>query len=598
MVYPVRAYLYSRFSSPEQRKGNSLARQAEFAHQFCLKKGIGLDETLTFTDAGVSGHKGKNHQTGALGLFLKACEQGRIARGSYLIVENLDRLSRENPLDALHLLRTLLKTHGITLVVIHPAAELTAANFDMLQGVLAFIEFSRGHSESAAKSVRSRDNWRRKLAAIKDGKIVTAKLPCWVKLNDGKLVADAERAKVVRQIFEWSAKGCGQQTICRMLRNKKIAPITRSTRWHESFVQKLLESRTVLGEYQAYTLEDQPDGTRVRVPLGEPHANYYPPVVSLALWTRCRQAMAVRKNDRGRISPSVSNLFTGLVWEDGVQCQHTSKNFTGYIQRHDRETPGTRYDHFERVVLWFVKAVSLTAGEDDERATLQKHAAELEKRIKQLKQNIDADPNLADMLPTLSKWRKEHAETLDQIQAAAIPPQARHLHTVRLVEALAAAKGEEKETLRREVRVAVRQVVRRIDISVASRKRPFQPAEDDRLRLELPAVLPKTWRVVRVCVRLTTGETHDFAYISDAERLAGGVHLHTTDGTTIDKIDRQETFPSDPVRSAKVEADQLKEKCLAMRAAGKSYKDITAATGLHRVSIYRYLTGYVRPDRQ
>jgi DNA invertase Pin-like site-specific DNA recombinase len=79
MVYPVRAYLYSRFSTSEQRKGNSLARQIEFTHRFCLKKGIGLDETLTFTDAGVSGHKGKNHQTGALGLFLQACEQGRIA---------------------------------------------------------------------------------------------------------------------------------------------------------------------------------------------------------------------------------------------------------------------------------------------------------------------------------------------------------------------------------------------------------------------------------------------------------------------------------------------------------------------------------------
>ena len=67
----------------------------EYAHQFCETKGIGLDETLTFTDAGVSGHKGKNHQTGSLSLFLKACEQGRIARGSYLIVENLDRLSHE-----------------------------------------------------------------------------------------------------------------------------------------------------------------------------------------------------------------------------------------------------------------------------------------------------------------------------------------------------------------------------------------------------------------------------------------------------------------------------------------------------------------------
>ncbi len=598
MVYPVRAYLYSRFSTAEQRKGNSLARQHDYAKEFCLKKGIGLDEALTFTDAGVSGHKGKNHQTGALGLFLQACEQGRIARGSFLIVENLDRRSRENPLDALHLLRTLLKTHGITLVVIHPAAELTAANFDMLQGVLAFIEFSRGHSESAAKSVRSRDNWKRKLAAIKEGKLVTRKVPCWLKAVDGKLEVNEAKAKVVRQIFEWSAKGYGQQTICRLLRDKNIPAITRTPKWHESFIQKLLEGRAVLGEYQPHALDEQPDGTRARVPVGEPFKNYFPPVVSHGLWTRSRQAMAARRNVRGRISKHVNNLFTGLVFEGDVACRFTSTNFAGYLQRFDRLTPGVRYDHFERVILRFVQAVSLAGGEDDERSALERQAAKLEENIKKLKRSIDADSELADMLPTLAKWRREHAETLERLQAAAVPPQARHLHTVRLVEALATATGEERETLRREVRQTIRQVVRRIDVSVVSRRRPHVPNDADRLRLELPDPLPKTWRVVRVCVRLTTGEAHDFAYIVDGNRLAGGVHLHTTDGTNVDRIDPQDVFPSDPPTEQAVKADDLKEKCRVMRAEGKSYKDITAATGLHRVSIYRYLTGYMRPDRR
>lgn len=593
-VAPVRAYLYSRFSTAEQRRGNSLVRQTEYAQQFCLRKGIALDETLSFTDAGVSGHKGKNHQVGALGVFLKACERGRITRGSYLIVENLDRLSRENPLDALHLLRTLLKTHGITLVVIHPAAELTADNFDMLQGVLAFIEFSRGHSESAAKSVRSKDNWKRKRDAIKDGVLVTKKVPCWLKTVDGRLEVIEGKAKVIRQIFEWSAKGYGQQTICRLLREKQIAPITRASRWHESFVQKLLETRVVLGEYQPHTFDELPDGTRARVPVGEPHKDYFPAVVSLGLWTRSRQAMVARRKVRGRVSKHVNNLFTGLVFEDGVPCQYRSTNFVGYLQRVDRGTPGVRYDHFERVVLWFVKAVSLAGGEDDGRAALERQTANLEKRIKQLKQEIDADPDLADMLPTLAKWRKELTETQEQLQAAAVPPHARHLHTVSLVKALAAASGEEREALRREVRQAVYQVVRRIDVTVTSRKRPYRASEADRLPLEVPVELPKSWRVVRVCVRLTTGETHDLAYITVGSRLAGGVHLHSTDGSQVDRIDPQAVFPCDPPTDRCGEADRLKERCRAMRAEGKSYKEIGALTGLHRVSIYRYLKDYQR----
>jgi DNA invertase Pin-like site-specific DNA recombinase len=42
-------------------------------------------------------HKSK----GALGQFLKLVEQGCIAKGSTLLVENMDRLSREQVLDAL-----------------------------------------------------------------------------------------------------------------------------------------------------------------------------------------------------------------------------------------------------------------------------------------------------------------------------------------------------------------------------------------------------------------------------------------------------------------------------------------------------------------
>jgi hypothetical protein len=98
--YPMKAYVYSRFSSTEQRKGDSLRRQTERAAAWCEGKGIALDETIAYSDLGVSGFRGKNRSEGALSLFLRACEQGRVKRGSFLILENLDRLSREHPLAA------------------------------------------------------------------------------------------------------------------------------------------------------------------------------------------------------------------------------------------------------------------------------------------------------------------------------------------------------------------------------------------------------------------------------------------------------------------------------------------------------------------
>ena len=47
----------------------------------------------TYKDLGVSAFRSKNSKTGALRAFLKAVEEGDIPRGSFLLVESLDRLT-------------------------------------------------------------------------------------------------------------------------------------------------------------------------------------------------------------------------------------------------------------------------------------------------------------------------------------------------------------------------------------------------------------------------------------------------------------------------------------------------------------------------
>jgi DNA invertase Pin-like site-specific DNA recombinase len=68
-------------------------------------------------DIGVSAFDGSNVLSGQLGLFLKAVNEGRIAKGSFLLVESLDRLSREDALSALGTFTSLLKA-GITIVTL------------------------------------------------------------------------------------------------------------------------------------------------------------------------------------------------------------------------------------------------------------------------------------------------------------------------------------------------------------------------------------------------------------------------------------------------------------------------------------------------
>jgi hypothetical protein len=89
------AYSYLRFSRPEQAAGDSLRRQrAKLDDWLARNPHTKLDDGLTYQDKGTSGFTGKHRENpdrNALALFLQHVENGRVAKGSYLVVESLDR---------------------------------------------------------------------------------------------------------------------------------------------------------------------------------------------------------------------------------------------------------------------------------------------------------------------------------------------------------------------------------------------------------------------------------------------------------------------------------------------------------------------------
>ncbi|MDF5541053.1 recombinase family protein [Vibrio parahaemolyticus] len=95
-----KVYSYMRFSRPEQAKGTSIERQSNFAEQYALEHGLELDKSLTMMDKGLSAFHGVHKTKGAFGQFLAAVTAGKVPSGSVLVVESLDRLSREDPLIA------------------------------------------------------------------------------------------------------------------------------------------------------------------------------------------------------------------------------------------------------------------------------------------------------------------------------------------------------------------------------------------------------------------------------------------------------------------------------------------------------------------
>src|SRR4029077_6050258 len=65
-----RVFSYMRWSSEPQTWGDSERRQAQAAQDWCCRNGRTLIEQ-TYADRGISGWKGANRQTGALGALLK-----------------------------------------------------------------------------------------------------------------------------------------------------------------------------------------------------------------------------------------------------------------------------------------------------------------------------------------------------------------------------------------------------------------------------------------------------------------------------------------------------------------------------------------------
>ncbi|CAM4267991.1 recombinase family protein [Serratia silvae] len=105
-------YSYIRWSSERQAKGTTLQRQMTSAKEFALANGLELVEII---DPGVSAFRGKNTKTGKLGDFINAVREGVIPDDSWLYVENLDRLTRQDVTTAQKLFIELLDL-GLTLV--------------------------------------------------------------------------------------------------------------------------------------------------------------------------------------------------------------------------------------------------------------------------------------------------------------------------------------------------------------------------------------------------------------------------------------------------------------------------------------------------
>ncbi|MDB5645192.1 recombinase family protein, partial [Methylobacterium sp.] len=144
------AYSYIRMSTDQQLKGDSLRRQTELSRRWAEQHGLVLDESLR--DIGVSAYKGKNRRNGALGRFINMVENGRVKNGSFPLVESLDRLSRDQVLEALSLFLEIIRS-GITIVTLTDDQTYSQESVgdDWSKLIISLTIMARAHEESLRK---------------------------------------------------------------------------------------------------------------------------------------------------------------------------------------------------------------------------------------------------------------------------------------------------------------------------------------------------------------------------------------------------------------------------------------------------------------
>ncbi|QFH40439.1 recombinase family protein [Klebsiella pneumoniae] len=259
-------YSYIRWSSERQQKGTTRQRQVIGAKEFAIANGL---ELVEIEDPGVSAFRGKNTTHGKLGDFIDAVRQGAIPPDSWLYVENLDRLTRQEVTTAQKLFIELLDL-GLTLVtgMDKRVYTLESVNKNPTDLMISLLLFSRANEESKTKQARTIGNVESLIERHRQGLPVNIKScgkhPFWIDDSGSQYESVKRHAiywEIAREAIELFLSGYGIYKVRRFL-DEKYPNGLNGKEWGYQVLKKMRESRALIGERQinigshTYTLRD------------------------------------------------------------------------------------------------------------------------------------------------------------------------------------------------------------------------------------------------------------------------------------------------------------------------------------------------------
>jgi site-specific DNA recombinase len=332
------AYGYMRVSSKGQaEEGRSgLPRQIERIHLKALEQNVKVSWDMIYADD----HTGFEFQDRPQLQKLLSEIRSNNRRGNTLIIENIDRLSRNAEWHQGYLLEQLKKNN----VEIYAWKDMGNRITRMVLGVVAQdgMEDSLGRMKAGT------------MKKLLDGKI-TAKRPSYgyqfVDSNgdpNGKVRKDTHygiyepEAEVVRMIFNRVASGTGLKILCNELQN--LYPPPKGNTWYPTILSRFIKSEVYKGWYIGNKLKlVKVEQTKTQGKLTNEKPKFYndveerpkeewiyvavPPIVSDELWQQAND-MLIKNSTMAKRNSKNNYLLTGLM-----KCATCDSSYVGYTAK-------------------------------------------------------------------------------------------------------------------------------------------------------------------------------------------------------------------------------------------------------------------------
>lgn len=301
------AIVYCRWSTQHQEEGDSFERQTRLAQHIAAQNGWVIVET--HIESGKSAYHGLNRsKSGKLRQIEDRAAAGEL-RGKVLIVEAMDRLSRQEPMASLTLLNTLCD-NGLTICESSTGFmwDKTRIQEHWTNLIVALARAGEAYDSSRIKARRVKSAWQATQASgrMKNGKADKRLCPAWMEVVDGEYTVIEQRAEIIRQMVQMSLTGYGLRPIATWANEQRELTGWPKAPWQIRTVHNLFKDRRLVGQYQPF---ERGEGSE-RNPVGEP-IDLYPAIVSHTDFFNISKAMAARKATGGPRKKYV-NVLSGL----------------------------------------------------------------------------------------------------------------------------------------------------------------------------------------------------------------------------------------------------------------------------------------------